>query len=224
MDRHEYKRQNEDREARIKAKILVEVEAKKSWHQRRPRWWKVPSDKFSFFVAVATGALAFFSVWQLMVMRGQLDAMERDQQPYVSIGDKLPQPQFTIYVKDKGAIEWAWNITNFGKGEAKDTIVDAFLRIGNGPFKRSPTRTTAGRMGEIPAGRTDNGMVATEPIYSQADFNLLNTSDFAISLLLEIQYLGLNNKRVTKSVCVSKFALGGMGIDDPERCKNSKEK
>ena len=139
MDRHEYKRQNAKRQARIKAKIIEEAEAKKSWHQRRPKWWKAPSDKFSFIVAVATSALAFFAVWQLMVMRGQLDAMERDQQPYIWIGDILPHPQFVPLIGEKGAIEWAWNVTNFGKGEARDTTIDAFIRIEkDGIFKRGP--------------------------------------------------------------------------------------
>jgi hypothetical protein len=79
-------------------------------------------------------------------------------------------------------------------------------------------------MGEIPAGRTNNGLVTTEPVYSKADFNRLNASDFALSLLLEIQYFGLNNTKIRKTVCISKFALGGMGIADPEECKRSKEK
>jgi hypothetical protein len=158
-------------------------------------------------------------------MRSQLNAMERDQQPYISIGDKLPHPQFVTLIGEKGAIEWAWNITNFGKGEAIDATVDAFIRIEkDGVFKRGPERTGPGWMGEIPAGRTNNGLVTTEPVYSKADFNRLNASDFALSLLLEIQYFGLNNTKIRKTVCISKFALGGMGIADPEECKRSKEK
>lgn len=153
MDRHEYKRQNEERAARIKAKIFEKVNAEKVWYRRRPKWWHNPGDRFSFFVASATVALAFFSIWQLMVMRGQLDAMERDQHPYVSIGDKLPPPRFEIVFRDKGIIEWAWNITNFGKGEARETTVDAFLKIGDGPFKRTPDSNGAGWMGEIPSGK-----------------------------------------------------------------------
>jgi hypothetical protein len=224
MDRHEYKRQNARREARIKAKILEEAEAKKIWYERRPKWWKSPTEKFSFIAAAATCVLACFAAWQLIVMRGQLNAMERDQQPYVSIGDKLPKPQFTVRFKDKGTIDWAWNVTNFGKGEARDTTVDAFMRIGNGAsYKRSPDRTAPGWMGELPAGRTDNGQVSTDPIYSEDDFKKLSGTDYAFSLLLEIEYVGLNDKRFRKEICITRFALGGMGIDDPENCKKSKE-
>jgi hypothetical protein len=226
MDRHEYKRQNEEREARIKAKILESSNTEKVWYRRRPKWWDIPSDRFGFLVAAFTGVLAFFSIWQLSVIRGQLDAMERDQQPYVWIGDTFTYPHFTPSAGSKGGIIWAWNVTNFGKGEARDLTVDAFLRIGGRgqPFKRSPNQNGAGWMGELPAGRSDNGIVQTEPIYIPADFNRMDATDFAISLLLEMQYLGLNNKRIKKSVCLSKFAAGGMGIADPEDCEKYKEK
>jgi hypothetical protein len=224
MDRLEYKRQNEQREARAKAKFLEEMEVKKDWYQRRPDWWKTPSDRFGFVVAFFTAALALFSVWQLTVMRGQLNAMERDQQPYVWIGDKLPRPEFLPSVGTKGEIIWTWNFTNFGKGPAKEVTIDAFLRIGKAPFKRSPNRTAPNWVGEIPAGRTGNGAVATEPIYEQAEFNRLSATDFALSLLLEFQYFGLNNEKIKGAVCMSKFAGGGVGIADPEDCKKSKEK
>jgi hypothetical protein len=223
MDRHEYKRQNEERAARVKAKQLEEAEAKnKGW---RPSWWEPPSDRFSFFVAAFTGALAFFSVWQLIVIHGQLDAMERDQQPLISPGDQNIPPDFTPVIGDKGAIGWAWNVTNFGKGEARDVTVDAFIRIGeSGLFKRSPGQTQAGWMGEMPAGRTNNGLVKTEPIYTKTDFGRLTDTNFAFGLLLEIQYFGLNGEKFMRARCVARFSGGGMGIADPEDCKKHKEK
>jgi hypothetical protein len=224
MDRTEYKRQNELREARAKARFLEEIESKKDWYQRRPPWWKTPSDRFGFFVALFTAALAFFSVWQLTVMRGQLDAMEKDQQPYIWIGDKLPRPEFLPSIGSKGIIIWTWNVTNFGKGPAKNVTIDAYLKIGDGPFKRSPERTAPGWVGEIPAGRTDNGAVRTEPVYEQEEFKRLSATDFSLSLLLEFQYFGLNNERITGAVCMSKFAGGGVGIADPDACEKSKEK
>jgi len=60
MDRHEYKRQNEERAARLKAKIFEKMNDEKVWYLRRPTWWDIPSDRFSFLVASFTGALAFF--------------------------------------------------------------------------------------------------------------------------------------------------------------------
>jgi hypothetical protein len=219
MNRHEYKRQNEQREARIQAKKLEKSNAEKRWFQRRPKWWSVPSDRFSFFVAAFTGLLATVSIWQLLVIRGQLDAMERDQQPYLSIGDKVIQPRI-----DNGRIIWAWNVTNFGKGEAKDVSVDAFLRIGvNGLFERSPKQPGPGWMGDIAAGRTNNGLVSTDPIYSSGDFDNLNETNFAFGLLLKIQYFGLNKEKFRRSICISRFSGGGMGIDDPQRCESQKK-
>jgi hypothetical protein len=225
MDIHEYKRQNEERAARVKAKIIEKMNAEKVWYLRRPKWWDIPSDRFSFLVAAFTGALAFFSIWQLTVMRGQLDAMERDEQPNLSIGDQFIPPEFIPATGDKGAIGWAWNLTNFGKGEASEATVDAFIRIGvDGRFKRSPDQSREGWMGDIPAGRTNNGLVRTDPIYTAADFSNLKQINFAFGLLLEIQYFGLNNQKFTRSICFSRFNGGGIGIDDPRRCKSQKEK
>ena len=219
MDRQEYKRQNEQRTAQIKAKHLEKVNAEKVWYQRRPKWWNTPSDRFGFFVAAFTGALALFSIWQLTVMRGQLDAMERDQQPYVSIGAKVIPPQ--IY---NGRIEWAWEVTNFGKGEAKDVTVDAFIRIGaDGLFERSPKQPGPGWIGDMETGRTNNGLVSTDSIYAPDDFDALKRTNFGIGLLLEIQYIGLNSERVRRSICLSRFSGGGMGIDDPRRCHSQKK-
>jgi hypothetical protein len=225
IDRHEYKRQNENRAARVKAKQLEEIDAEKAWYERRPRWWNDPSDRFAFFVAAFTGALAFFSVWQLIVISGQLDAMERDQQPNLSNGDKFIPPDFRPVVGDKGEIFWSWEITNFGKGEANDVTVDAFIRVGkDSPFKRSPDQPREGWMGDMPAGRTNNGLVRTEPIYTAADFNRLKQTNFAFGILLEIRYLGLNKKKFSRLVCLSRFSGGGLGIDDPRRCQSQKEK
>jgi hypothetical protein len=225
MDRHEYKRQNEQRDARKKANTSERADAEKVWYQRRPKWWNVPSDRFGFFVATFTGALALFSVWQLSVMRGQLDAMERDQQPNLSIGDQVIQPQFIGATGDKGAIGWAWNITNFGKGEARDVTVDAFIRVGvDSPFKRNSEQPSGGWMGDIPAGRTNNGLVKTDPTYTTADFSKLKEINFAFGLLLEIQYFGLNKEKFRRLVCLSRFNGGGLGIDDPRRCESQKKK
>jgi hypothetical protein len=224
MNRHEYKRQNEQRAAHIKAKHLEKMNAEKVWYQRRPKWWNTPSDRFGFFVAAFTGALALFSIWQLTVMRGQLDAMERDQQPNLSIADKYIPPQFIPAIGDKGAIGWAWEITNFGKGEAKDVTVDAFIRIEEGgPFKRSPGQAGAGWMGDLPAGRTNNGLVQTEPIYTGTDFSRLTVTNFAFGLLLEIQYFGLDNQKFRRSICLARWSGGGLGIDDPRRCQSQKK-
>jgi hypothetical protein len=155
-------------------------------------------------------------------MRGQLNAMERDQQPYIWTGDKLPRPEFHPSAGTKGTIIWTWNFTNFGKGTAKNVTIDAFLKIGDGPFKRSPNRTAPGWVGEIPAGRTGNGAVSTEPIYEQAEFNKLSATDFAMGLLLEIQYLGLNNEKFRGAVCMSKFATGAVASLTPMIVRNPK--
>jgi hypothetical protein len=70
MDRHEYKTQNEQRDAQRNEKLLWRYFWK--W---RPVWWKLPAERFGFFVAVFTGALVLVSYWQFTAIKGQLKEM-----------------------------------------------------------------------------------------------------------------------------------------------------
>ena len=45
---------------------------------------------------------------QLDVMQGQLDSMERDELPYLSVTEKTEDP---IYKQD-GRVHWNWHFTN----------------------------------------------------------------------------------------------------------------
>jgi hypothetical protein len=224
MDRHEYKRQNEERTAHVKIKHLEKVNAEKAWYQRRPKWWNNPSDRFSFAVAAFTGALAFISVWQLSAMRGQLDAMERDQQPYIWISDNIPQPIFQITGGSKGRVMWPFNIANLGKGAAKKVIIDSYLKVGNEPFRRDARDDLGGFIDEIPGGKPANSVVIGRGSYEQSEFNKINATDFGISILLEFAYTGLNESKIVGAVCMSKLANGMMAMTDTNVCKKQKEK
>jgi hypothetical protein len=102
MDRLEYKRQNEKRDARRKEKLLEESHPKKRWWQWRPTWWDTPGDRFAFFVAAFTGVLATAGYWQLTAMRGQLDITKRAlidvERPILSPGF----PVFAVAVENVG--------------------------------------------------------------------------------------------------------------------------
>jgi hypothetical protein len=93
MDRHEYKRQNEQRDAHRKAKLFYETIANRrlqdgsKWRRFIPAWWNIPSDRFAFFVALFTGVLVLVGYCQLNAISGQLDAMEADQRAWVSLND-----------------------------------------------------------------------------------------------------------------------------------------
>ena len=88
MDRHEYRRQNERRDACRDKKLAEESHATKRWWQWRPTWWNIPSDRFAFFVAVFTGVLALVAIWQWSAMR-QADQTTREsfsavQRPFIT--------------------------------------------------------------------------------------------------------------------------------------------
>jgi hypothetical protein len=70
MERHEYKRQNQERDSKRQQKLAEERCTDRRWWQWRPRWWSVPSDRFSFFVAFFTGVLAIVSYFQLSALSG----------------------------------------------------------------------------------------------------------------------------------------------------------
>jgi hypothetical protein len=56
MDKEEYQRQNEQRNEQKKAK---------SFRERWFGWWKNPSDRFAFFIAIFTAVLAVVAYCQL---------------------------------------------------------------------------------------------------------------------------------------------------------------
>jgi hypothetical protein len=68
MNKDEYKRQNEKRDAAREDKF------KWKW---RPAWWKVPSDRFALFVVLFTLALVVVGSLQWQLMRSQLGELRR---------------------------------------------------------------------------------------------------------------------------------------------------
>jgi hypothetical protein len=92
MDRQEYKRQNEKRDADRQTKLLDDSIAEqkelrnKGWRRHvmwRPVWWNIPSDRFAFLVAVFTGALVIVGYYQLSAIRSQLNEMQAEQRPWI---------------------------------------------------------------------------------------------------------------------------------------------
>lgn len=75
MDRHEYKRQNDQRDAERKAKLRQGAETKNFWQQIarwRPSWWELPSDRFAFFLVLFTAMLGIVGSAQWITMKDQL--------------------------------------------------------------------------------------------------------------------------------------------------------
>ena len=137
MNRHEYKRQNEERDARRQARILEAKklpEFRRGWRgytRWRPTWWNTPADRFAFFVAVFTGALAIVAYFQLSAMRHTDDAIN-DQLKEMRLqtattraqirANVAPQGIVTRAVSQNGVTGWTLNPTwkNTGGTDAVD--------------------------------------------------------------------------------------------------------
>ena len=97
---------------------------KRYLHERRAeREKESPQDRFgrrtstaTMWIAILAGVAAGIGVLQyctfqkqLDVMQGQLDSMERDQAPYVSVSDKMSNPAFLPIDATFGKIVWDWH-------------------------------------------------------------------------------------------------------------------
>jgi hypothetical protein len=90
MNKEEYKRQTERRNERLQA-----IESERSWRGKFRgwfKWWWTPSDRFAFFIALFTAALALVAYFQLSAMRStdeaihrQLSAIEADERPWMKV-------------------------------------------------------------------------------------------------------------------------------------------
>ena len=126
MDRHEYKTQNEERDSNRKQKFFW-----KHFWKWRPVWWETPADKFSFFVAVFTAALAFVALWQLSAMEGQLAEMALDQRPWIHF-EGLPQIVSPLELSSPrvASMNVTYTVKNSGKNPARRVrIIDDLIPL-----------------------------------------------------------------------------------------------
>jgi hypothetical protein len=156
-------------------------------------------------------------------MQGQLDAMERDEQPNVWITDNLGLPQFRSSDGITGQIVWSWNYTNFGKGKPINLAVEHFMRLGaTAPFKHSFGATKAGYGGEIPTNKTSFATTISGVI-EKTQFDQLMATDFGISVLIEFSYSDAVEKPIKSAVCMARLITGAVAILDPRDCEKYKE-
>lgn len=173
--------------------------------------------------ADATKDAADAATDQVGILKGQLDAMERDQTPYVSRDDKTWGPIFKLIGPGTGKIFWEWHFMNFGRGMATNVKGEHFLRIGkNGTFKRPPGNTGSIFAGDLPFGVDKVGVTISDPI-TEDDFKKL-TLDNSIGLLLEFQYSSITQKPFTTKVYMAGLpGINNTMIRDPAECEKSKE-
>jgi hypothetical protein len=197
-------------------------------NERRIADWTARVGWFTFALVVISLITAGIFQRQLSVMRGQLDAMERDQRPYLMLTDPINQPFFLAVDGDLGKaglgeLIWNWNFTNFGKGRALGVQIDEFMKIEEGPFKRTRGAAGPGFAGDMPPTKINFGTISSGPILKNY-VDILLQKDLAIVFLIEFRYSDLIGNSYETDICVSRFRSGGMPFLDPAKCKKDKEK
>ena len=200
-----------------------------AWQEARGEWirrWRDPITLFTLLLVIV-GGVQWCTLHdtdtsirgQLNVMQRQLDAMERDQIPYVYVTDHIEPPVFDI---SKGRISWNWPYANLGKGRAVDMTADSFMRLGKEKFRHSPTVTGPGYGGDLPTGKENFATTASAPIGQEEAVNLLQTDD-GVSLLLEFRYSDITGKTFQTDICFAHLKNRVLRILNPKECEKQKQ-
>lgn len=178
-------------------------------------------------VAFLTGGLVFVGIItgyifkrQLDVMKGQLDAMERDQRPFLGlVGPDIPHlvklPAGSQQQLQK--VAWSWQYANFGKSVAKAVAADQFMKLADGPFVRVNLNHAAS--GDVPPGKINYGTAISLNVVDDNEFARLMGLDGGIAVLVELEYFDEPGQRYTNAFCLTHLATGAAGLLNPADCK-----
>jgi hypothetical protein len=185
----------------------------------------------TLLLAIATFALAMVAHStdaniriQAGIMQQQLDAMVRDQRPFIWITNSPTGPSFVkkrdaAPQEDTGQIIWNWQYTNLGRTFARNLTYDTFLKIGDAPYRRSEGASAPVFGGIMPPGKINFSTAVSIPGKSQTEFNHLIFVDGGIGLLIEFVYFDGAENRYADSVCIVRIATGAVAYPDPSTCK-----
>ena len=169
------------------------------------------------FVTVCVAVSTYFVLnGQLKVMQRQLDAMERDQEPYVSIVDKIDPP---TYVPIDNQIRWDWHFTNSGKGTAHDLKIEHFISIDSGPFRHSAQISGPVDVGEQASGKSNFMSTFSARDIDQGKSQILAAKDFGIRIFIKFDYADSLGKSYRTEVCIGRLANGVVAEVNHDECK-----
>jgi hypothetical protein len=119
MNLEEYRRLKETRAAQQRAKLAPLSFWKK--------WTSAPSDRIALIGACSTAALALFALWQLVVLRGQLSAMENDQRPWVYATNPVTMITPLHFDEAGGHVVVQFTLKNVGRTPAWFARIDGHM-------------------------------------------------------------------------------------------------
>lgn len=180
------------------------------------RWTKV--------LAVFTGALVFaagLQFWamqsQLNVMRGQLEAMNRDQKPYISIDDPGTPTFHEIDQIGSGQALWTWTFNNSGKGMARNLTVRHSIKLGNASFEPSYL-TRPVFVGDFHPGVSRLILTASAPVITKSAYDTLAASFLGIRVRIEFDYTDDIGSEFSTVVCMGRSDSGRVAFRSPKDC------
>ena len=216
-------------------------DVKRKFHERRTKKKnESPQDKAARRTANATVAIAIFTVvavvvgglqWralhdtdekigkQIVALNRQLDLMEADQRPYLGITENLKFPEFRPQPSNESYIVWTWEFGNFGKGLAKNISYDQYIKVGDGPYKRSHSEVKARFAGDIAPAKTAYSTVRSQPGFTQEQFTALAGRESGIGLLVEMHFFNESGHQFHNAFCLEKLANLAVALRDPATCK-----
>jgi hypothetical protein len=158
-------------------------------------------------------------------MQGQLDAMKRDQAPYIYIVLENPGlPELKAKDRENSAtrIVWMSVFTNSGKGLAVNVIVNHFMRVGSAPFKLTGGAIGPLFAGDMPVGASNHLFTVSDDI-DRAEYERLLGVQGGISLLLEFQYKDTAGGSYESVACLGHDAIAQRtALLNPDDCKKAK--
>jgi hypothetical protein len=195
-------------------------------NERRIASWTARVGWFTAALVAVSIVTALIFQGQLNVMQGQLDAMKRDQAPYIYVVLENPgAPELKAVDRENSAtrIIWMSVIANAGKGLAVNVIVDHFMRVGSAPFKLTGGATGPLFAGDMPVGANNHLFTVSDDI-DRAEYERLLGVPNGISLLLEFQYRDTAGGTYESAVCLGRSAIAQkVSLLNPDDCKKAKE-
>jgi hypothetical protein len=192
---------------------------------------KEPHNLPHFLVAGFTLLLAAFAyeAWTeskrgTEALQGQLKAMLSGQRPYLGPGSHLGTPELHSSPQQEGQIVWQFQFRNFGPGLAREIKFRTFIKVGDGLFTPSFGSKNPSTAADMPPANISitTAISAPDSTITHDRFDALMKTDFAIQVLVELEYTDIYDEKFTSPFCLAHIATGAIVGRQPRDCAKEK--
>jgi hypothetical protein len=184
-----------------------------------------------FLVAGFTLLLAVFAyeAWTeskrgTEALQGQLKAMLSGQRPYLGPGSHLGTPELRSSPQQEGRIVWQFQFRNFGPGVAREIKFRTFIKVGDGLFTPSFGSKNPSTAADMPFSNitVTTAISAPDSTLTHDRFDALMKTDFAIQVLVELEYEDIYYEKFTSPFCLAHIATGAIVGRQPRDCEKER--